>query len=111
MSKFITTPLIVAVTASSVVAGILVFLTSVAPLASAEPRTAQPLASVQKSNARALQAEEQRTAPAEATGSVCSARSWPNYDQGCQFDRRPSGDMVRTVRIVDLEIRSIPARR
>jgi hypothetical protein len=93
----------------------LVFLTSVAPLASAKPGAAQALDSAQVADARARQGvishTEQRTAAAGSTGSACSVRSWPNYDQGCQFDLRPSGDAVRTVRVVDLEIRSIPAQR
>jgi len=36
-------------------------------------------------------------------GAVCSARSWPNYDQICQFDLRTSADHVRPVRVLDLE--------
>jgi len=36
-------------------------------------------------------------------GAACSARSWPNYDQTCQFDLRTSADHVRPVRVLDLE--------
>ena len=39
-------------------------------------------------------------------GAVCSARSWPNYDQICQFDLRTSADHVRPVRVLDLEGRA-----
>lgn len=42
-------------------------------------------------------------AAALVKGAVCSARSWPNYDQTCQFDLRTSADHVRPVRVLDLE--------
>ena len=41
-------------------------------------------------------------------GAACSARSWPNYDQICQFDLRASADHVRPVRVLDLERARIP---
>jgi hypothetical protein len=36
-------------------------------------------------------------------GAACLGRSWPNYDQTCQFDLRKSADHVRPVRVLDLE--------
>jgi hypothetical protein len=36
-------------------------------------------------------------------GAACSARSWPNYEQTCQFDLRTSADHVRPVRVLDME--------
>jgi hypothetical protein len=35
-------------------------------------------------------------------GAPCSVRSWPNYEQRCQFDQRGSADDVRTVRVIAL---------
>jgi hypothetical protein len=40
--------------------------------------------------------------PRLVTGSACSAQSWPNFDQKCQFDLRRSADDVRQVRVVSL---------
>jgi hypothetical protein len=40
--------------------------------------------------------------PRLVTGSACSALSWPNFDQKCQFDLRRSADDVREVRVVSL---------
>lgn len=40
--------------------------------------------------------------PSAAMGSACSARSWPNYDQNCQFDLRSSADEARAVRVIAL---------
>jgi hypothetical protein len=104
MSKTITLPFIVAFSAASVIASVLVLLTSVAPPASAEPEPSVVQASARISpGALAPQAQV-----AAFTGRPCSVRSWPNYDQGCQFDLRATGEGVRTVRIVDLEIRRNP---
>ena len=36
-------------------------------------------------------------------GDACSGRSWPNYNQTCQFDLRKSADHVRPVRVLGLE--------
>jgi hypothetical protein len=41
--------------------------------------------------------------PAFVGGAACSSRSWPNYDQACQFDFRRSINDVRKVRVVVLE--------
>jgi hypothetical protein len=108
MSKTIALPFIVAFSAASIIASVLVLLTSVAPPASAEPEPPVAQASARMSpGAAPLQAQG---AAAGLTGRACSARSWPNYDQGCQFDLRPSGDAVRPVRMLDLEIRAKPGR-
>jgi hypothetical protein len=40
--------------------------------------------------------------PSLVTGSACSAQSWPNFDQKCQFDLRRPADDVRRVRVVSL---------
>ena len=40
--------------------------------------------------------------PRLVTGRACSAASWPNYDEACQFDLRRSADDVRVVRIVNM---------
>jgi hypothetical protein len=40
--------------------------------------------------------------PRLVTGSACSTRSWPSFDQKCQFDLRRSADDVRQVRVLNL---------
>jgi hypothetical protein len=46
--------------------------------------------------------------PVFVGGAACSSRSWPNYDQACQFDFRRSVHDVRKVRVLVLE-RDVPA--
>jgi hypothetical protein len=93
MLKSITSNAIIAVAAAGFVAGLAIASTFAAPAARAESFASeafeQPLA---KGDRR----------PAVVTGSACSTRSWPNYDLGCQFDRRRPDNAALTVRIIAL---------
>ena len=40
--------------------------------------------------------------PMRVTGAACSARSWPYYDQNCQFDLRRSANDAGEVRLIGL---------
>jgi hypothetical protein len=93
MFKSVVTKSITAVTAAGLVAGLLVFLTSVAPEAKAE---SQPTTALDQ-----LVAKDDRVAT-PLMGAACSSRSWPHYDQGCQFDRRAAAQPARTVRVIAL---------
>ena len=89
-SPITATALISAVTAAAVVASLVVLLTSAAPDASAAPAVEGAFAQ--------SHAKGDRLA-SRISGSACSSRSWPNYEQGCEFDLRGP---ARTVRIIAL---------
>ena len=93
MFKTITSNAIIAVAAAGFVAGLAVVSTFAAPEARAE-------AFVSDASEQPLAKGDRR--PAVATGSACSTRSWPNYDVGCQFDRRRPDNEALTVRIIGL---------
>ena len=77
----------------ALLAGSVVFLTSIALEAKAETLTASALQPVLAKSDRL---------PATMKGSACSSQSWPNYDRNCQFDlRQAAGDVVK-VRVLDL---------
>jgi hypothetical protein len=40
--------------------------------------------------------------PMRVTGSACSLRSWPYFDQNCRFDVRRSANEAGTVRLIAL---------
>lgn len=91
MLKSIAGQSITAVAAAALVAGLAVFLTSVAPEAKAEP-AAKAAVHVQKSD----------RLPLPVTGARCSSQSWPNYDHGCQFDLRQRVSDAGPVRVIAL---------
>ena len=77
----------------ALLAGSVVFLTSIAPDAKAETLAASALLPVPAKSERL---------PAAMKGSACSLQSWPNYDRNCQFDlRQAAGDVVK-VRVLNL---------
>jgi len=93
MLKFIDTKLVTAAAAAIIAVGMAIFFIL------APPAKAQPQVSADAEHAPA-KGDPPR---ALVKGAVCSARSWPNYDQICQFDLRTSADHVRPVRVLDLE--------
>ena len=97
MLKLITTKSVTgaaAATIATIAAGMAIFMT-VAPQAKAPPQ-------VTSAAVEHVLAKGDRLRPL-VKGAACSARSWPNYDQTCQFDLRTSADHVRPVRVLDLE--------
>jgi len=78
MKMSISKLIIGAVAAASLVTGLTVFFTSVAPEAKAA------LNSVHQSSAKGDRL------PILSTGSASSVQAWPNYDRICQFDMRSS---------------------
>src|SRR4051794_11313268 len=81
------------IVAGALLAGSVVFLTSIAPDASAETLAVSALLPVLAKSDRL---------PATTKGSACSSQSWPNYDRNCQFDlRQAAGDVVK-VRVLEL---------
>ena len=92
MLKFIDPKLVMAAAAAIIAAGMAIFFIL------APPAKAQPQVSADAEHALA-KGDRLRA----VKGAVCSARSWPNYDQICQFDLRTSAYHVRPVRVLDLE--------
>ena len=86
-------PIICAIAAAGLVAGLAVFFTSVAPEAKAE------IAVKNGSNQPSCKGDR---LPLLSTGVACSSRVWPNYDRACQFDLRSSDKDARTVRVIAL---------
>ena len=95
MLKLITTKSVTVATAATIAAGIAAIFMTVAPQAKAPPQAT--IAVVEH-----VLAKGDRLRPL-VKGAACSARSWPNYEQTCQFDLRISADHVRQVRVLDLE--------
>jgi hypothetical protein len=97
MVKFATTTLsMTAMTATALVAGLMAFSTTGVPEAKAKSLIE---GSVIEGAIHQSHTKTDRL-PLRVTGSPCSAQSWPNYDQACQFDRRQPANEVRTVRRV-----------
>ena len=94
MLKFITTKSVTVAAAAIIAVGMAIFFI-LAPPAKAQPQVAAPMSNTSWPRATAF--------VALVKGAACSARSWPNYDQICQFDLRTSADHVRPVRVLDLE--------
>ena len=93
MNKATRRLMIGAIAAASLVAGLAVLFTSVAPEAKA--------GSAVEYGGHKPSAKGDRL-PMPSTGASCSLRAWPNYDQACQFDLRSSIKDVRAVRIIAL---------
>ena len=94
MFKILSAQSISALAAAALVGCLAAFLTPVAPQARADTQSkAAPAAAVFVKGDRL---------PHLVTGRACSAASWPNYDQACQFDLRRSADDIRVVRIVSM---------
>jgi hypothetical protein len=73
------------VTAAATIAGGMAIFMSVAPQAKASPQVTSGVV-------EHLSAKGDRLRPL-VKGAACSARSWPNYDQTCQFDLRTSSGL------------------
>ena len=97
MLKLITMNTVAAV--ATIAAGTAIFMT-VAPQAKATPQVTSTVVEHVLAKGDRLRRL--------VKGAACSARSWPNYDQICQFDLRTSADHVRPVRVLDLERARIP---
>jgi hypothetical protein len=83
MFRSITAQSIAAIVVAAGVAGLVVFVTSGTPEASAAPLVKSEPVPV-------------------ATGAACSSRGWPAYEKTCQFDLRRPANEARIVRIVGL---------
>lgn len=81
------------IVAGALLAGSVVFLTSIALDAKAETPVVSALLPVLAKSDRL---------PATMKGSACSSQSWPNYDRNCQFDLRQAVGDVLKVRVLDL---------
>jgi hypothetical protein len=92
MLKFIDTKLVTAAAAALIAVGMAIFFILAPAKAQTQVSADAEHALAKGDRLRAL-----------VKGAVCSARSWPNYDQICQFDLRTSADHVRPVRVLDLE--------
>jgi hypothetical protein len=90
MSKSFITQSIVVVGVAAMVATAATFLTSIVPEAKAETHVSGALHQVPSKGDRFS---------ARVKGSAC-LHSWPNYEQGCQFDLRRPANEARTVRVV-----------
>jgi hypothetical protein len=99
MLKLITTKWVTVAAAAAIAAGMAIF-TGMAIFMSVASQAAPP--QVTSSVVEHVLAKGDRLRPL-VKGAACSARSWPNYDQTCQFDLRTSADHVRPVRVLDLE--------
>jgi hypothetical protein len=94
MLKLITTKSVTVAAAATIAAGMAIVM-FVAPQAKPPPHVTSAVV-------EHVLAKGDRLRPL-VKGAACSARSWPNYDQTCQFDLRTSADHVRPVRVLDLE--------
>ena len=100
MSNFIPPNTIVAISAAVLAAAVIAGL--------------PPVSSVFAPEAKAETLSDPRLAKADRLaafigGAACSSRSWPNYDQACQFDLRRSADDIRKVRVLALERDASPS--
>ena len=100
MLKFITMKS-VTVAAAAIIAGGMAIFVILAPPAKARPQVASAVV-------EHVLAKGDRLRPL-VKGAACSERSWPNYEQICQFDLRTSADQVRPVRVLDLERARTPS--
>jgi len=96
MLKLITTKSVTIAAAATIAitAGAAIFMT-VAPQAKAPPQVTSAVV-------EHVLTKGDRLRPL-VKGAACSGRSWPNYEQICQFDLRTAADQVRPVRVLDLE--------
>ncbi|MEA2877892.1 MAG: hypothetical protein QOF14_3088 [Hyphomicrobiales bacterium] len=76
------------VAAAGLMAGFAALLMSAIPEAKANP---QPAVAVKGDKL-----------PMRVRGTACSTRSWPYYDQNCQFDLRRSANDAGEVRLIGL---------
>jgi len=97
MLKLITTKTVAvaATAATAAIAAVMAIFLTVAPAAKAPPQVTTAVV-------EHILAKGDRLLPV-VKGAACSGRSWPNYEQNCQFDLRQSADHVRPVRVLDLE--------
>ena len=95
MFKLISVQSVSAAAAAALVGSLAAFLTPGAPQARADTQLEAPASPRSASKGDRL--------PQLVTGRPCSSKSWPHYDQRCQFDLRRSADDVRAVRIVNME--------
>jgi hypothetical protein len=93
MIKFTTAASGTAVTTAVLGITLAAIFASSAPPAKAAPLTGivvdQPLAKADR-------------LPVRTKGAACSSRSWPYYDQDCQFDLRNPANDARTIRVIAL---------
>jgi len=83
---------IVKMAAAAVIAGLVVFATSVTPKANVPDVDRTPPQSFAKTD----------RLPVSVWGTACSQRGWPNFEQICQFDLRRPANAARTVRVIAL---------
>ena len=94
MSKSVSVKSITAAaTAAAFLAGLALFLTSIAPEAKAGSEVGEALP-------RPLAKSD--SAFPSVKGAACSERSWPYYAPSCQFDLRRPADAVPTIRVIAL---------
>ena len=92
MFQYFSTQSLAAGVAAALIGGCAAFLTPIVPAVA----QVKGDATIQKVLAKADRL------PRLATGTACSAQSWPSFDQKCQFDLRRSAGDVREVRVVSL---------
>jgi len=92
MAKSITATSITAVACAGFVAMLVVVLTAAGPAAKATPLTASTTLAIKGDRL-----------PARVSGTACSARAWPDYEQSCRFDRRMPAYAARPVRVIALQ--------
>jgi len=100
MFRFFSAQSITAAVMAALVGSVAAFLTPIAPPAIAHSGANSTIQRIHPKGDRL---------PRLLTGSACSTRSWPAFDQKCQFDLRRSADDVRQVRVVSLIRQSVPA--
>jgi len=84
-----------ALLAATLVAGLAVLLSFVAPEARAGSQV------LVKGAVHQSLAKGDRL-PRLVKGAACSIRGWPHYEQSCQFDMRRPADEARAVRVIAL---------
>jgi hypothetical protein len=83
---------IIKIAVAAAIAGVMVFLTTLAPKANAPVDTrALPQASAKGNRL-----------PLAVKGAACSAHGWPDFEQRCQFDFRKPANEGQKVRIIAL---------
>jgi hypothetical protein len=93
MYASITVNMVAAVASAALVAGLAVFGTSIVSRADGGSRVA---GAVHEPHAKTDRL------PIHVSGTACSARSWPRYEQECQFDLRRPASESRVVRVIAL---------
>jgi hypothetical protein len=82
----------ISIAAAGAIAGVVAFLTTLAPEASALADT--PALSQASAKADRL--------PLALKGSSCSVHAWPNFDRHCEFDLRTPANGGQKIRIIAL---------